>query len=501
MNSFTPGRTAFSRVFIIQGRAGPENKPKYRSCLKAGPMSWAFGDVEPIQCPDPNEWGEFVEVGEIKGAKERATNSLTGRYAADLESELLMLAKLRCPVDVQVNFGACTDPRNNNVFTKKLIWEPASLGTYSTGDLGALSSDENALVNESVDLSIGDHYEVLQLTFQQRAPVLVTNEINDIVICDRVSCGDCEEESWGCEKIYALQGGIIGSPGTAPDVLYSLDKAGTWASDEIDSLFANEAADAIACLAGYVFAVSNASCSLHWKTQADVNAGVVGGWTEVATGFVPTKCPNDAWSVGTGAFVVGDGGYVYYTTDPTTGVSVMDAGVATISNLNAVHALDDEHAVAAGDGDAVVRTVNRVNWAAPAATPGSGANLLCVWMRTEDEWWVGTSNGRLYVTINAGVVWTQVQLPGTAPTAIHDIQFATPSVGYVSGAAGGASAMWRTYDGGNSWVRLPEGSGNLPTSIQLTALAACEDDVNFVVAGGRRDGTPAGDGVLIVGED
>lgn len=500
MTNMTPAKTAFSRVFIIQGRAGPAHAPVYHSCLKAAGLDWSFGDVEPIECPDPSKFGEFVEVGEIRGAKERASSSLTGRYAADLESTLLTLARFRCAVDVQVNFGACTDARIPNTFTKKFVWEDVSLGSYSTEDLGALSSDENAAVNESTDLSIEDAYEVLQLTFQQRAPDLVANEVNDIVICDQVSCGECEEPSWGCEKIYALQGGIIGSPGTPPDVLYSIDKGVNWALDQINSMMANESADGIACLLDYVFVVSNDSCSLHWKEKADINAGVADIWAEVTTGFVAGNCPNDVWSVGTGAFIVGDNGYVYYTSDPTAGVSVLDAGVAETDNLNAVHALDEEHAVAVGNNDAVIHTVNGTNWAAPPTTPGSGANLLCVWMRSEDEWWVGTSNGRLYYTTGAGAAWTQKTLPGTAITAIYDIQFATPSVGYCCGVANGAGAMWRTYDGGYSWVRLPEGAGNLPTSVQLSALAACADDVNFVVAGGLLNAHP-GDGVLIIGQD
>lgn len=500
--AFDIAKTAYSRVFLIEDRAGPENEPVFQSCLKAGAYDQSFGDLTAIECPDPERYGEFIEVATLRGAKERGSSSLTGRYAMDLASTLLEIARRRCEADVQVHFGACTDPRIFNKFTKALIWTAVALSSWSTEDLGALSSDENAVVNESTPLSIKDVYEVLEMSFESRASDVVVNEVMDVVICDRMSCGECEEPSKGCQKVYALQGGIMGSPGTPPDVLYSLDKALSFASNEIDSLGAGETADALACLLEYIVVVSNASCSLHYKEKADVDAGIVGGWTEVTTGFVALHCPNDIWSVGTAAFIVGDLGYVYFTDDPVDGVEVLDAGIATVEDLNAVHALDETHAVAVGNLDAVIYTTNGVTWQATTANPGSGANLIAVWMWSEKVWWVGTSNGRLYYTIDKGETWIQKALPGTSITEIDDISFAIPSVGIVCGtrtpATGAVGAAWRSYDGGFSWVALPEGLGALPDSDALNALALCADDVNFGVLVGEVN---TNDGVIIVGED
>jgi len=497
--SFDPGKTAFSRVFLIPGRARPDHEPEYQSCMRAGSVDQSFGDSEDIECPSNEEYGQFRKIGETQGSVERASSSLMGQYAADLASTLLQLAKARCSVDVHVHFGKCSDPRVFNKFTKALVWEDVYLPNYSTDDLGALSSDENAKITETADLTIRTFYEVLQLTFQERAQDVVTNALVDAVICDRIACGDCDEYSLGCEKAFILQGKLTGSPGTPPDVIWTDDKGLNFYSDEITSLAAGETATGIACIGDYVVVVSNDSGSLHWKDKDDILNGVVGGWVEVTTGFVTGGEPNDIWSVGIGAFIVGDGGYVYWTENPSTGVEAVSQGDVVSGNLAAVHALSDTRAVAVGASDVIIYTVNRYTWSQATAT-GGGNNLTAVWMRNEDEWWVGDDAGDVYYTLDQGQNWTQVSLPGTAQTAINDIQFPTSSVGYIAGAISGPAGMaWRTYNAGNSWVALPEGIGSLPGSSTLfNALATCTDDPNYAIVVGE---DALADGVLLVGSD
>ena len=502
MSSFNPGKTAFSRVFLIEGRARPDHEPKFQACMKAGTAERSFGDIERIECPDPTRYGEFEEVGYIQGAVDRATSSLIGRYASDVASELLRMATARCAVDAQVHFGACTDPRLFNTFTKAVIMENVVLTNWNSDDLGALGSDENAVINETVDLSIGELYEALPLEFGKRADDLLHNKAVDVVICDQLSCGgDCEDESSGCEKIYVLIGGVLGSPGTAPDIVYTLDKGATWDIDEISSMLSSEAANALACLGDYMVVVSNDSGGLEWKLLTDLNAGTAGLWTTVTDGFVVGGSPNDIWSVGNYAFIVGDSGYVYGTSDPTGGVTVLDAGAATVSNLNAVHALDDQFAVAVGAADSIIYTETRDSWQTATAT-GGGNSLLAVWIKNEREWFVTDNGGNIYYTLDKGQTWTECpasgDVPGTA-TSLYDIQFATDSVGYVCGNLSDVARMWRTFDGGYSWVRLPEGVGAMPAARNFTALAACPDDVNFVVGVG--EGAVANDGVIVFGQD
>jgi photosystem II stability/assembly factor-like uncharacterized protein len=120
-------------------------------------------------------------------------------------------------------------------------------------------------------------------------------------------------------------------------------------------------------------------------------------------------------------------------------------------------------------------------------------------MRTENEWWVVDDGGEVYVTYDQGDNWNSVSLPGTGISALYSIEFATNSVAYISGVANSSGAVWRTYNAGYSWVRLPEGYGNLPgSSTQLNVVATCRDDPNFIVMGGIDSGD---DGVLLTGAD
>jgi hypothetical protein len=465
--------------------------------MRAGGYSQSFGDIDSIEIPSSEEYGRFDEIDKIQGAIERGSSTLIGQYAADLISKLFAITKQRCPIDVHVNFGACSNPQDNNVFTKKLIWEDVSLPSWSTDDLGTLGSDGNAPVMETSDLSIKEMVEIIQLTFQERAPDVVINQLIDAVICDRRTCGDCDDYSEGCDKGFVLQGGLLGSPGTAPDIIYTGDAGITWASDEILTLLSTQAADGLACLGNYLVVISNAAGSLSYKEQVTILAGTGGGWTEVTTGFVVGGEPNDIWSVGVGAFIVGNSGYTYWLTEPSAGVAVLDAGVATAQNLNAVHALDEENAVAVGQSDTIIYTTNRITWSVASAT-GGGNHLQGVWMKSQKEWWVVDDGGGLYYTKDTGVTWTAKLPPGAGITALYDIQFQQDSIGYLCGVAGGVGAIWRSYDGGYSWVRLPEGIGTLVGgSTQMNAIAACSEDPNFLIAAGQ-DGT--NDGVLLVGE-
>ena len=142
MTTFNPAQTGNSRVFLIDGRARPDHQPLYQSSVKAGGISQGYGDIEKIEVPDPNNFDKFLEVGTIRGAKDRATVTLTGRYARDIKSELLKIANQECFVDVQINFGACTDPSAYNVFNKKIILQNATVTNWGSDDLGALESGE-----------------------------------------------------------------------------------------------------------------------------------------------------------------------------------------------------------------------------------------------------------------------------------------------------------------------------------------------------------------------
>lgn len=495
-----PLRTGFTRVFLIEGRARVDREPSYESSSRMTALDYAFGDIEDIKVPDPNNYDKFNVVGQVRGEEERPTTSLQGRYAIDVRSELLRIAKVGCAVDVQLHMGACTDPSIFNEFQKAIVLEDVLLTNYGTDDLGALSPDERAVVNETADISAAELYEVLPLLVSEVATDLVANEVIDMVFADSISCGECDTSSDGCQRIFGVEiSSVGGSPAMIAEVIFSLDKGATWYQHEVDSMVADEDPSGIAVVSGYVVVVSLDSCSHHYATADEFDGVQDPTFTEVTTNYNPAGCPNDIWSVGPLAFIVGEGGYVYSLSDPTGGPTLLDSGSASGGDdLLAVHALDDERAVAVGNNGAVIFTTNRILWAAASSRPvGNGIHLNCVWMRGEDEWWVGTDDGRLFYTFNQGTTWTEATFPGSGAGVVWDIQFPTASVGYLSHAtATPAGRILRTYDGGYSWQVIPEGTTIMPANDRVTAIGTCIYDPNVMAGGGLAD--DATDGFVVM---
>lgn len=499
-----PAQTGYSRVFIQKYGARVDRLLTYHSCMRAGAVEQALGDVTKIECPHPTRANEFIEIAEIVGAEERGSTQLVGRYPADEASALLELAKLKCDSDIHINLGTCKDVSQGNQFVKKIILEKSRITNYATDELGTLDSEGRAVVNETADVSMKSFYEVLGLTFASRAGDLVTNEVVDVVICDTAQCGSCDEPSDGCQKIFALTLSAGGSPSTPADIVFSRDKGATWLNVDIDTLGAAENPSALACVGDYLVVVSNASNSLHYALLNQFDATPDPDWTEVSTGFVVGGGPNDIWSVGNTAFIVGNGGYVYTTSDPAAGVTVLDAGVAVQDDLHGIHAISDSFFVGVGNAGAVVKSENGTIVTAVTPRPvAASVNLTSVWVKenNNDEWFIGTSGGVLLATVNGGVTYTTVSFNGSGAGVVRDIAFSTKSVGYLShSTATPVGRLFRTYDGGKSWVLMPDQTlDTLPDNDRLTAIAACAYDPNFLVAGGL--GANGSDGILFVGSD
>ncbi len=498
-NAFVPAQSGLSRVFLIEGRARADRVAEFLAPLRMMSLEQGFGDVENIYSPHPRKYDAFEVVGQIRGEEERPTTQLQGRYALDVASRLLELAKIGCAVDVQLHMGQCSDPSEFNEFTKAIILEDALIPNWATDELGALQPDEKSPVNETADISAAEMYEVLEIATSERAGDVVTNEVVDVVFCDAISCGDCEEYSPGCNKIFAVTLAAGGSPGTPADVVFSLDKGATFLAHDIESLAGDPTG--IACVSSYVVVTSNDDASIEIALKSEFNATDDPVFTSVLAGIVAGGEPNDISSLGSKAFICGDGGYVYTTIDPTAGVVVVDAGVATTDNLNAINALNEEFAVAVGDSGAVVYTESGNLWQAVALRPvGVGVDLISVLVHSELYWLVGTNDGRMFYTFDKGQTWTEKTFAGSGTGNVFDITRSKDSVLWMSHATTApAGRIFRSYNGGNSWTQVPEGTGILPANDRINALAACEWDVNLIVGVGLAD--DAADGFIVLGED
>jgi len=497
-------QTGEGRIWLQKFGPRPDRKYELLGCAKLGGFAQAEGDITPIRCPDPSTYDEFIDVGEIRGAPELPTTSLMSRFGL-----VNYILSLKCPFDVQALYGQCKDPSDRvKGWQKVLHFNAARFTNRSSEDLSALQPDERASIMLTGDITAKGLYQIDPLSWAVKAGYDVTTQIMDIAVCDRLSCGDCGDESDGGNKIYALaQQPGAGSPAILSEIIFTVDGGLTWYNAYITTLAAAEQPTANACVGDYLLVVSPDSASLHYVDKGDLLTWAQGGsvtaspWVEVATGFVATKDPRAIAVVDAShVWIVGEGGYVYFTDDITSGVVVQDAGVATTQDLNAIHALNSQFVVAVGQNNAVIYTQDGGATWQSVTGPNPGVNLLSVWGVSESIWFVGTDNtGRLYYTLNKGQTWTSAGFAESGVAGdITDIKFSEdPARGWFSmRLASTLGRIYETIDGGATWYRTPQSQGlSLPLQDTINCLAVV--NVNEVWAGGLADN--GGDGIILQG--
>jgi len=481
-------KAAYSRVFLIEDRAGPANVPTYMGMSRAMSPDWPQGDITPVRMPSPDQYGQFIVIDEVEGAEGLPSLPIQALYRQDL-SEYLRLVRKGCRLDVQVHMGECRDPRNGNDFDKVLVLEAARPTNWGTTELGALDSAEEASVREDVPFTGLDLYEIKRLAIAEFGKTEVVDEVIAVTLCDARQCGECGLPSDGCQKIFAVTVHTTASPGLPAELIYSDDQGATLGETVISTLPANMDPSDMTCVGIYLVVVSNADCAIHYAEIADVLTGTE-TWTRTATGLTcAAGTPNAIFSLGSVyTWIVGAGGYVYFSSDITAGVSVQDAGAAAgADDLFAVHGCDEFNIVAVGANNTVIVTRNGgETWTAVTGPAGVADQLCSVWMKSEDEWFVGDcTNGRLFYTRDGGTTWTEKTFPGSGAGSVPDIFFSTPTVGYISHTtAAPLGRILRTIDGGYSWYVLPEGATTFPANQQINSIVGCGENVNLIIGGG-----------------
>lgn len=487
-----------SRVWLIEDGAGPANSPDYMEFARAGAITWDQGGSTPIRVPSRTAYGQFDIVDRQKGQAALPQLSVEVRRQRTL-SEMLRLSKSGCPVDIQVHIGACKNPSDFNEGWEIItILEDALIDSYGTTELGAFDADQDVPIVETVPFTGLDLYEVKPIAGAEVAAAEIVQEIISIAICDSKTCGECGlTPSDGCQRIFALTLSAGGSPGLPAEIIYSQDGGLTWADTNVSTLAANEDPNALTCVGTNLVVISEDSESLHYASIADI-LDAAEAWAEVTSGFVATKGPLGIFSIDrTHTWIAAEGGYIYFSDDITSAVTVQSAGSVSVQDLRSIHGINEMSLVAVGASNAVLATSNGGETWSSITGPDVGVNLNVVRMKSETEWFVGTAGGKLYYTRNGGASWVEKTFSGSGSGQVRDIAFSSRSVGYMShDTATPHGRIFRTIDGGYSWYPLPEGLvGALPTSDRITALAICEEDKNLVYGGGLADnGT---DGILI----
>jgi len=488
-----------SRLWIAENGARPANSMVYKGLGRITSPTASRGSVTAVRAPDPSRYGAFINVGSIRGAPDLPTLTIEARNQPDTISELLRLFNRQCIFDAQVHFGACEDPQD---FAQGYVWariyEGVEPSNWGGADQGTFDEGNDAVSADTLDVTAQRIYDVKRLRGAEVAGTAIASLAVDAIIADQITCGQCGRISDGTQIALILEGSSSGSPGVPARLLYTEDGTNTWGTTAIDTLAVGEAAVRLEVVGPNVVVISTASASLHYAALLDILDGTE-TWAEVTSGFDGSGAPTAITTVARDrSWIAGQGGRIYFTDDPTSLVTEQADGSQTAQNLTDIHAFDRNNVVAVGASNAVLVTANGgASWALVVG-PVPGVALNAIWMRSANEWLVGTAGGALWYTTNAGSSWTQKGFSGSGSGVVRDIKFASRNVGYMAhSTAAGLGRLFRTIDGGNSWVVMPEEQGQtIPANDYLAAIAPSIDDVNFVLAVGLADNATDGFAVL-----
>lgn len=499
-NVYVPAKTGNARIFFIQNRARADHDLQYASYAKLTGVSRTHGEITPVEIPDPDNYNEYLEVDEISGQDSRYTATVIAKFPSNIRSLLQYLERCKEPFDIRLQFGDCENPSDPTAFAKGEILEHVRVTGYSTDDLGSLQSDESAEIRETLSISFRNFYDFVRMSYFSKAASLLTVEATDVFVRQSSRCFGA---SCACNVVFAVTKAAGGSPGTPPDLVFSIDGGTTWYARDIDTLLTSENASGIADVGDYLVIISNDAGSISYTDITDFyypdDINFDPTFTETTNGFV--EAPNAIRSTGMKAFIVGEGGYIYMTDAPASGVTVLDAGVATSQDLLSVAVYNSTHVVAGGQNGAIVYSVDGESFNLSPTTPvGVGIHITAVAMRVAGEWIVGTSDGRIFITYDSGYHWAQIYLPGATPASIKDIVWQGESCGFVSAVVGTSGRIYRTLDAGRTWMLEPAASsGSMPTAVRFNKLGVCKLDANQVFAVGAV--TEGGTGIIVVGSD
>lgn len=481
------------RVWYVEGGIHPAREPQFLALGKfSDDPSITVGEETRVSAPDPNNFNRDIQIGSVKGERERASLAIGIRTTAQ-KSILLDWKNKGCRVDIFALMGKCGNPQDFTEGGEKWVYFPdGKISGHAYENFGAFGADENNPTNESVDMTSEDYWEYLYMRQDQIGAAVTVREIYTVDVVPGDDCDDCPDQ---CAKVIMTMAGASATPGTQPTLLYSDDRGESWSSQTISTLFSNESVAEAAVIGDNFLLISNTANAIHWTSAVEIfeNSNT---WNDVVTGFVVAKNPNSMSALDVRhVWIVGNGGYVYFAKNYKVEVEVQDAGVATSQNLNSVHALDTQNVLAVGNFNAVIYTSNGGSTWESVTGPSVGINMGACWMWDEKTWLVGEGaggNGKLWLTTNSGISWSQIGLPATY-LRIDKILFVSEAEGYIAARAGGQSYVLRTITGGYEWTVLPQGKKGVAISnSRLQDLAVCNKFSNTVYAAGVATNGTAG---------
>lgn len=477
MSSFIAASRSQSRVFVAEGLPGPDNPPVFQGCLVMGGASQGLGDVEYIYCPDPENYNQFISVGEIIGREENVETSLSGHFPLNSLSSIVKWGKAKTPLAIHVHFGVATNPQNFNVFDKAVVFDDrARITSTDIDEMGSL--DESGSIGQSADISAASYYEVVQMSYISRVPELFDSPGIGAAIARIYDDTLPLDNRFGYYVVTEGDGVTVD-----PLLIYSVNGGSTWSTIAITDLAAKTAAGIT--VINDVPVIIGSAADLYY---ADVINGA-----SVMTKITHAQAMFCITSVGAIGYVGGAAGYVGQMDDYTATPVAMTTGSA--ADIKSIHALDGGIILVGDANGRVYYALDGENFGEAVVEDAVAITAVCA--VDEDTFWAGTASGKLFYSTDAGNTWLERSFPQGGAGVVNSISFPNLSVGFVSHTpAAGNARLIKTAGAGatGTWYEVPR-TGALPTADDLF-IATVMGDPNRLLSTGPLTTT---DGVMVFG--
>lgn len=475
-------------------------------CMEVGALTYEVnGESTEIVCTNLRT-GENEVVGTIDGgATKKATFDLNRYLPADYLSDFMRKVEQNCGLRMYMARGnECLDPYNVSEFSVLDYYGEVLLGNYTRTEMRHKDKSAAAAILEGTTVTAFQMRQIGLLTSIATRAETAVSPLVDLTLCDKKSCGgQCADDSDGCQKWLATD--------ATGQVHYTTDQ---YFSEALVPNLPNLNAGTVVglcCLRGNLVLIEKdrtivapvgTGTAFHIADLDTILDGGTPTWSlielDVDGNIIENQNDCHVAPDGFTLWTAGDSAS-FYEYNPTRGTVTPVPGVAGLTANFARLDILGEHIIAMADNDVLVRShdggrsfqvVEVIDPATGVATTGlaftAGAIL------SENNWSVGTDDGRVLYTLDDGVSWYEQIIPDNTGTAINDIHFDANLVGFMTENG----RAYKTYYGNcEPWLPLPESSDPLPANNGLNRILNCPDDPNVAVAVGEND---AGAGLAFV---
>jgi len=492
------------RNFIQFGGPRPNNPVAYAGqdaqyMMIGGVSSPEIGGVDPQWVHDPRRQGLYRLVARSITPADLPGATITMREKHG--SIPRQLQRIGCAFNAYDLVGQCKDLSDfiSGWSDYVLVYSYGLVTDKDLGDRTAFDADDP--IADALTIVLSEIYPVGSLNFGEQAATQIDREVVDVVYGSNVQCGNCGPEDDGSGRLYAVtksSGG--GSPGLPAEVIAIVNNV-TY-QYPIAGIGASEDPVAIAVVGQRLVVV--APTAIYWA-DIDFDTGLPGAFTKVTAGIEASADLTDVYVAGPReVYFSALTGYIYKSTDITTGVTALNAAATTSTDLYRVDGHDDTLAACGTNGMIIISQNRGRTFTVAASSPVAANSLRAIGVLDKKRLWVGTfDTGRVFYSLNGAKSWAELTFSGSGSGAVRDILWVNDEVGYIAhNTTAPVGRILATWNGGKDWGLLSEPRiVGFPTIDYAGRLAAPQTDSgvaanNLAVAGLAGNGL---DGVLLLG--